>query len=603
MLTKEYQLIKDEVLKLVESDFSGEITATEFDGVSVKFDGKNAVIGCSSKVQFARGVFLLAQNYKNGAFEITQKQRIEVLYTSLDLSRNGVFTLEALKNWIVSTAALGYTHLALYMEDVYELEGYPRFGYMRGRYTKEDLKKINSMCEDFGVEIIPDIQSLGHMGQYLQWGEANPIKDTAQCLLVDEPKTYEFLEKAFSLMRECFPNSKYLSVSLDEAHDLGTGKFMDLHGYEPRSSIFQRHAAKVFELCKKYNFSPRMAGDMFFRMKSKNHVYYDDSFDLTHEDAKNIPEDMIIGYWDYYHTKKEDYLYYIKQHRNLGHKISASSAVWTWEGYVEDTRFTLETAIPFMQAIIESKVDFVCANTFGDHGSETNFMRSIGLLPIFSEYCYRGLDCTKEDIFAASEFLTKMPFEHRLEIGKIHSEYHDDYKFAKKVMLGDMFYNFVNIPYDYDIAHADVSHAEQKAKEYMELNDRFYDYYRYCYYAAKLTREKLELINKIRPAYENGDKEYLRLAAEVKIPEYINDVRTFINLFKKEWLRDKRSNGIEVVLIRLSGAAEQAQFRQEQLLSYLNGEIDSISELEEKLIEDKHKTWHSRLFSASTWKI
>ena len=52
--------IEKEILKLVQSDFSGKIEVEEFDGVKVKFDGKNAVIGCSSKVQFARGVFLHA---------------------------------------------------------------------------------------------------------------------------------------------------------------------------------------------------------------------------------------------------------------------------------------------------------------------------------------------------------------------------------------------------------------------------------------------------------------------------------------------------------------------------------------------------------------
>ena len=602
MLKNEYQYIKEEILALVESDFSGEITTEEFDGVSVKFDGKNAVIGCSTKPQFARGVFLLAKDYKKGAFEIKQKSSFQHLTASLDVARNGVFTLEAIKKWVASMAALGFTGLGFNMEDIYEMEGYPRFGYMRGRYTKEDLKEINRICESFGIEVSPSVQSLGHMAQYLQWGEASSIKDTEQCLLVDEPKTYEFLEKAYALMRECFPTSNLISIHLDEAHDLGTGKFMDKHGYEPRSSIFQRHAARVFELCKKYGFRVRMSGDMFFRMKG-NGNYYDPSVVLTPEDAKNVPDEMLIGYWDYYHTDKADFHHYIKQHRNLGHEVLLGSAIWTWEGYVEDINFTIKTAIPFIQAAVESGSTRFNAATYGDHGSETNFMRSIGSLAIYSEYCYRGLDCTIEDVYEAADFLTKLPIKHRIEIGKVHSQYHDDYKFAKKIMLGDIFYNFVNIPYDYNVALADVSHAEKKAKEYMDMLDRNHDFYEYSYYVAKMTREKLELINKVRPAYEKGDREYLKLAAEKLIPEYVEDMTTFIELFKTEWLKDKRSNGIEVVMLRLASAREQAYYRSQQLTNYLNGNIKTIPELDEKLIEDKRKTWHSRLFSASTWKI
>ena len=78
-MTKEYKFIKEQILALVESDFSGEIATEKFDGVKVKFDGENAVIGCNSKVQFARGVFLLAKDYKNGAFEITQKPNFDLL--------------------------------------------------------------------------------------------------------------------------------------------------------------------------------------------------------------------------------------------------------------------------------------------------------------------------------------------------------------------------------------------------------------------------------------------------------------------------------------------------------------------------------------------
>ena len=33
------------------------------------------------------------------------------------------------------------------------------------------------------------------MGQYLQWEEAKPIRDTSECLLVDEPEHYTHLMK------------------------------------------------------------------------------------------------------------------------------------------------------------------------------------------------------------------------------------------------------------------------------------------------------------------------------------------------------------------------------------------------------------------------
>ena len=614
MLTNEYQYIKEEVLKFVKSDFSGDIVTEEFNGINVKFDGVNAIIGCGSKVQFARGVFLLAQNYKNGPFEITQKPCFKVLNSQLDVARNGIFTLDAIKKWVVGTAALGYTHFELFMEDSYELEGYPRFGYMRGRYSKEELKEINKICESMGVEVIPAVQTLAHFEQYLQWREGAAIANTPRMLLVDEPKTYELIEKAFALMRECFPNSKTLSIMLDEAAGTGQGKHAIIYGPEDDMTVYKRHATRVIELCRKYNFEPIMSGDMLIRLKSPKHDHYDPNVVLGPEDAKGLPEDAIILYWDYGHLTKEHYVHFIKEYQKIGRKLEMGGAIRTWEGFTEDTVLSYDAMVQFAAAAVECGEERFSAYTYGDNGSETNFMYSLGSFAIFSEYCYRGLECTKEDIFAAGDFLTKIPYQNRMDIGRIYSDYHVGYSLSKRYMLGDIFYNlvncavttdgkeidFINNKEQYDKVYGDMCFAENKAKEFMGKCDEGYDYYELCYYIAKLSRIKFEMLNKIRPAYKNGDKEYLRLIAEEKIPEFIYNMGIFKELFKKDWLKDKKPFGIESVLLRLAASIEQAYFRQQQITAYLNGEIDKILELEEEIVTDKVRIWgSSRCFTPS----
>ena len=603
MLKKDQKYIEKEILKLVQSDFSGEIEVEEFDGVKVKFDGENAVIGCNSKVQFARGVFLLAKDYKNGAFEITQKPNFDLLGVSIDVSRNGVYTVDTLKKWIVNLAALGFTHASLYMEDVFELEGYSFFGYMRGRYTKDELKEFDSFAEKFGIDIIPTFQSLAHLSQYLQWEEASPIKDTANCLLVDEPKTYEFIEKIISTLRECFPRATQINICADEANDLGRGKFLKRNGYEPQQSILVRHVHKVYEICKKYDFVPFMYSDMFYRSLSKNGWYYDKDVKLTAEMGKAIPQEMGVCYWDYYHTKKEDYDYFIKDHQNLNHQIIMLGGIWTWEGFVEDTVQTYNASVPFLRSAIEQGEKQFMAAFWGDYGNETNYFHSISSLAIISEFCYRGVNCTGKEISEISEFLTGVSLERKLEISKVYSYFHEDYKFSNKHIYGDMFFDLVNINYDYEKAMIDVAEAVNKCKEYMNENDRNRDFYELCYYVAKVTLQKIELINTIRPAYKNKNNELLHQIAEEKIPAFLRDGHTFKELFKKDWLKYKKSNGIEVVLLRIAAALEEASFRKEQLEAYLAGETDKITELEEEVIKPDHKVWDYRLFSPSTWRI
>ena len=61
----------------------------------------------------------------------------------LDMSRNAVMKPEELKKFARIIRSFGYNMIELYTEDTYEVEGEPYFGYMRGRYTKAELKAIN----------------------------------------------------------------------------------------------------------------------------------------------------------------------------------------------------------------------------------------------------------------------------------------------------------------------------------------------------------------------------------------------------------------------------------------------------------------------------
>ena len=57
----------------------------------------------------------------------------------IDCSRGAVPKIQTIQKFVDYLSAFGYTFLELYTEDTYEIEGEPYFGYMRGRYTKEEI--------------------------------------------------------------------------------------------------------------------------------------------------------------------------------------------------------------------------------------------------------------------------------------------------------------------------------------------------------------------------------------------------------------------------------------------------------------------------------
>ena len=72
-------------------------------------------------------------------------------------------TVDKVKEFILQEALMGENRLLLYTEDTYELEKYPYFGYLRGGYSKKDIKELVEFGNSFGVELLPTIQTLGHL--------------------------------------------------------------------------------------------------------------------------------------------------------------------------------------------------------------------------------------------------------------------------------------------------------------------------------------------------------------------------------------------------------------------------------------------------------
>ena len=59
-------------------------------------------------------------------------------------------------------AILGLDTLLLYTEDTYEVPQRPYFGYLRGRYSHEELAELDQYAEKLVTEIVPCIKTMPH---------------------------------------------------------------------------------------------------------------------------------------------------------------------------------------------------------------------------------------------------------------------------------------------------------------------------------------------------------------------------------------------------------------------------------------------------------
>lgn len=583
MIKEEMLWIQDTVFKTLDFRYEGEIIPVEEKGVYVKADKNTAFIGCENKTVFARGLTLLAKNIQEGrsSFEISQTPRFGMCGAMLDMSRNGVMRVSSVKKYLETMACYGMNMLMLYTEDTYEVEDYPFFGYMRGRYTKEELKEIDDYADRLGIEVIPCIQTLGHLAQYLKWQEASAVRDTRTVLLCDEEKTYQFIEALIKTVRSAFRSGR-IHIGMDEAHDVGLGAYLKKNGYKNRYDIINSHLKKVIEICKKYDFKPMIWSDMYFRLGSVRGDYYDLNSALPEDKIKEIP-DVDLVYWDYYHTDKAMYEGMIKLHQRLGKPVLFAGGYWTWRGFLPNYKFSYEAMAPAMETCCKYGIKDVFATLWGDDGAETNFFLALPGLAIFSEYCYLGESCTEDDILAMSEFVTKAKPEETKALADFNHIPQSVENMGKKLIYSDILYNRTNI-----INTLRYKSAYENAYEVLKNanNPKWAEFHDYAKLLFEIIIVKCDVLHNLKKAYRENDRAYLDEVADSIIPDLIKKYDNLLKIHQKQWLETFKAFGWEVINARYGAVIARLHYAKDVLSQYLKGEISAVEELAEPTLQE-----------------
>ena len=176
-----------------------EITIFEGPGLHILFRDQKAAIIAEDANALARACFLLSCAVREGktALEVHQHRHIASCGAMIDASRNAVPTVEAVKRMMDKLAMLGMNLLMLYTEDTYEVPGQPYFGYLRGRYSRTELRELDDYAYSLGIELVPCIQTLAHLNALMRWPQYAELRDCHDILCVGEEKVYGLIEDMF----------------------------------------------------------------------------------------------------------------------------------------------------------------------------------------------------------------------------------------------------------------------------------------------------------------------------------------------------------------------------------------------------------------------
>lgn len=499
----------------------------------------------------------------------------------LDMSRNAVMKPQQVKDYACILKKMGYNMIQLYTEDTYEVENEPYFGYMRGKYSVEELKDIVTYCQSIDMEVIPCIQTLAHLNQMFKWNQYKEINDYADILLVGESRTYELIENMFKTLRKCF-TSEYVHIGMDEAHMLGLGKYLDKHGVTKRFDILCGHLQKVIEIAEKYGFKPIMWSDMFFRLANQGEYYPEDPT-LTEEAKASIPPQIGLVYWDYYFDEQEHYEKMMKAHLKAENEIWFAGGAWTWTGFASGNYKTLHKMIPAMRAAKSCGIENIFMTMWGDNGKECSFY---SVLP--SLYTIRRS-------YDGETNITKIKAEFKEIVGEdydamsaldcpnyIGGNLDSSGNVCKHMLYSDPFSGFL-----------DVTVKNGGVEEYKTYASRLHSYakasakYGYLFESEALLCElmsvKYDLGVRTRQAYKAGDKEaIIRIAEDYE--KALQLLEKYHESFQTLWYTENKPYGFDVQDIRLGGLMQRLKSCRRRLLEYAQGTIENIPELEEELL-------------------
>ena len=503
----------------------------------------------------------------------------------VDCSRNAVMTVDQLKKFITVISKMGYNQVHLYMEDTYEVNDEKFFGYLRGKYSKEELKELDDFAYNIGVELVPNIQTLAHMAAFIKW--RTDLKDIDDILLVGNDGVYDLIDRMFASLRECF-RTKNLHIGMDEAHNLGRGRYLDFNGLKNRFDILLSHLNHVCEIADKYGFEPMMWSDMFYRIASGGDYYATKSkFDTSIKEK--IPEKLTLVYWDYYNLDKKIYDSMIKGHKQLSNKIAFGGGAWKWSGFAPHNYFSLKATKPAISACNDGEIKDVFITMWGDNGGECS---SYAVLPTL---CYAA--CIAQGITKLNDIKNK--FYECVGVK------YDDFMLLDAPNLIDNSMRDINgrqqvvNPSKYFL-YSDCFMSIFQNTEKSEYCEKFTAIARRLKYASKRAGEysylfdtlaslcnvlsiKVNICTRTRDVYNSTDKAELDLLIN-DYKKMIKLTRQFYNSFKNQWFIENKPHGFDVQDIRLGGLLCRMQSCLDRLIEYRDGKIESIPELEETIV-------------------
>ncbi len=267
----------------------------------INVENDRIVISASSDYGWHYGLRTLKQLAQSSGAQLPQCKiedypDFENRGVMLDISRNKVPTLKTLYELIDHLAEWKINELQLYIEHAFAFKGHHEVWKDASPLTPEDIRSLDTYCQERFIELVPNLNCFGHMTRWLIHDRYRPLaeqpdggptdldyREQPQGLCATDPRSIVLAEDIIKQMISHFDSDR-VNVGCDETIDLGYGRSKQTVEAKGRGVVYLDYLKKIHHICKSNGKSMQFWADII--------VKYPDLID-------QIPDDCVALDWGY----------------------------------------------------------------------------------------------------------------------------------------------------------------------------------------------------------------------------------------------------------------------------------------------------------------
>lgn len=203
----------------------------------------------------------------------------------LDISRGKVPTPATLHQLVDTLAHYKINQLQLYTEHTFQFPSHPRIGAQCGSLSADDILALDAACRERHIDLVPNLQSTGHMRHILSLPEYEHLAETPWrwSITPAREETYRFLDELYADFLPAF-SAPIFNVDSDEAWDHGRGQAKALSDTVGYGRVYLDHIREVHRLARQHGRRIMLWADVFHHYPQL---------------IADIPDDVILLDWEY----------------------------------------------------------------------------------------------------------------------------------------------------------------------------------------------------------------------------------------------------------------------------------------------------------------